>query len=113
MMDAILAVAIGGNALSGGKFSLTGSIIGAYTIEVLNKTLLRLDIETETIKAFKAVFIIILMAVASPVTRNYARKILQCAGKVLQRIRAKGLSGTELTKDAADSKPDTPVNKEE
>ena len=28
-MDAILAVAIGGNSLGGGKFSLTGSVVGA------------------------------------------------------------------------------------
>jgi len=80
MMDAILAVAIGGNKLSGGKFSITGSIIGAYTIEMLNRTLLRLEIETETIKAFKAVFIIILMVVGSPVVRVFA-------GKVINRVR--------------------------
>lgn len=73
-MDAILAVAIGGNALSGGKFSITGSIIGAYTIEMLSRTLLRLEVDTETIKAFKAVFIIILMVVASPVVREYLSK---------------------------------------
>lgn len=73
-MDAILAVAIGGNALGGGKFSITGSIIGAYTIEVLNRTLLRLEVGTETIKAFKALFIIILMVVASPVVRGHAAK---------------------------------------
>jgi galactofuranose transport system permease protein len=73
-MDAILAVAIGGNALGGGKFSITGSIIGAYTIEVLNRTLLRLEVDTETIKAFKAVFIIILMVISSPVVREYAAK---------------------------------------
>jgi len=83
MMDAILAVAIGGNKLSGGKFSITGSIIGAYTIEMLNRTLLRLEIETETIKAFKAVFIIILMVVGSPVVRVFA-------GKVINRIRTGG-----------------------
>jgi len=70
-MDAILAVAIGGNALSGGKFSISGSIIGAYTIEVLSRTLLRLEVGTETIKAFKAVFIIILMIVSSPALREY------------------------------------------
>jgi simple sugar transport system permease protein len=70
-MDAILAVAIGGNALSGGKFSVTGSIIGAYTIEMLSRTLLRLEIDTETIKAFKAAFIIVLMIVSSPVVREY------------------------------------------
>jgi galactofuranose transport system permease protein len=76
-MDAILAVAIGGNALGGGKFSITGSVIGAYTIEVLNRTLLRLEVNTETIKAFKAVFIIILMVIASPVVREYAAKAAQ------------------------------------
>jgi simple sugar transport system permease protein len=76
-MDAILAVAIGGNALSGGKFSITGSIIGAYTIEILNRTLLRLEVSTETIKAFKAVFIIVLMVVASPVVRDYVAKLLR------------------------------------
>ena len=39
MMDAILVVALGGNSLAGGKFSINGSIIGAYTIEMLNRTL--------------------------------------------------------------------------
>jgi len=70
-MDAILAVAIGGNALSGGKFSITGSIIGAYTIETLNVTLYRLRVEPEPIKAYKAVFIILLMMASSPVVKEY------------------------------------------
>jgi len=74
-LDAILAVAIGGNVLSGGKFSITGSIIGAYTIEVLNRTLLRLEVNTEAIKAFKAVFIILLMVISSPVVREAARRL--------------------------------------
>ena len=77
MMDAILAVAIGGNPLGGGKFSITGSIIGAYTIEMLNRTLLRLEIEPAMIKVFKAIFIIILMVVASPVVRVFVRKALE------------------------------------
>jgi len=71
-MDAILAVAIGGNSLYGGKFSITGTIIGAYTIEVLDQTLLRLDVPTQAINAFKAVFIIILMVIASPAVREFA-----------------------------------------
>ncbi len=95
-MDAILAVAIGGNALGGGKFSITGSIIGAYTIEVLNRTLLRLEVSTETIKAFKAVFIIILMAVASPVVREYAAK----AAKWM-RARLSGAVPTPATAGAS------------
>jgi len=79
MMDAILAVALGGNSLAGGKLSITGSIIGAYTIEVLNRTLLRLEVDPEAIKAFKAAFIIILMVIASPVVRDFARKVIDKA----------------------------------
>jgi len=71
-MDAILAVAIGGNSLYGGKFSITGAIIGAYTIEVLDQTLLRLEVPTAALNAFKAVFIIILMVVSSPAIRELA-----------------------------------------
>lgn len=74
-MDAILAVAIGGNALSGGKFSVVGSIIGAYTIEILNTTLLRLKVDPEPIKAYKAVFIILLMCASSPVVKKYVGKL--------------------------------------
>ena len=70
-MDAILAVAIGGNSLYGGRFSIIGSIIGAYTIEVLNQTLLRLDVAPQAINAFKAVFIIALMVAASPGVREF------------------------------------------
>jgi simple sugar transport system permease protein len=74
-MDAILAVAIGGNALSGGKFSIVGSIIGAYTIETLNMTLLRLRVDPEPIKAYKAAFIILLMLASSPVVKEYVGKL--------------------------------------
>lgn len=91
-MDAILAVAIGGNALSGGKFSITGSIIGAYTIEMLSRTLLRLEVGTETIKAFKAVFIIILMVISSPVVREYFARA---------KIRASAASVGDIVKKEA------------
>jgi ribose/xylose/arabinose/galactoside ABC-type transport system permease subunit len=108
-MDAILAVAIGGNSLAGGKFSITGSIIGAYTIEVLNRTLLRLEVGTETIKAFKAVFIIILMVVASPVVRESARKALRW---VRRRVDSGTVPDTGAPDAAAVANPDTPVKKE-
>jgi ribose/xylose/arabinose/galactoside ABC-type transport system permease subunit len=95
-MDAILAVAIGGNALGGGKFSIGGSIIGAYTIEVLNRTLLRLEVDTEAIKAFKAVFIIILMIIASPVVREYASKGAKWArGRIGGLVRIKAPVGAD------------------
>ena len=109
MMDAILAVAIGGNSLVGGKFSITGSIIGAYTIEMLNRTLLRLEVEPAMIKTFKAVFIIILMVVGSPVVRIFA-------SKVIYRIRTMVSSTvlkTGVPNDTDVSNPDTSGKKGE
>jgi simple sugar transport system permease protein len=70
-MDAILAVAIGGNLLSGGKFSIIGSMVGAYTIETLNVTLLRLGVLPEPIRVYKATFILLLMLLSSPVFKSY------------------------------------------
>ena len=70
-MDAILAVAIGGNALGGGKFRLGGSILGAYTIETLKKTLFMMGVTPEAQQAYKAIVIIIIMAAGSPVVRNW------------------------------------------
>ena len=110
MMDAILAVAIGGNSLIGGKFNITGSIIGAYTIEMLNRTLLRLEVEPAMIKVFKAVFIIILMVVASPVARVFIKK-------ALDRVRAWRLtviqSKGSFPKDSIISIKNTTGKKEE
>ena len=70
-MDAILAVAIGGNALGGGKFRLGGSILGAYTIATLTKTLYSMGVTSESIQAYKAIVIIAIMVAGSPVVRNW------------------------------------------
>lgn len=74
-MDAILAVAIGGNSLGGGKFSITGAVIGAFTIEILNQTLLRFQVDSEAIRLIKALVIILLMILASPVVREHLSKL--------------------------------------
>ena len=110
MMDAILAVALGGNSLAGGKFSITGSIIGAYTIEVLNRTLLRLEVNPEAIKAFKAVFIIALMVIASPVVRASARRLLD---KVKETVTDSSVPQTGGLSQAVASMTDSSVKKEE
>ena len=71
-MDAILAVAIGGNALSGGKFSLTGSVIGAYIIQALTITLYEMKVSSTAVKAYKAIVIIAIVVLGSPVVKSYA-----------------------------------------
>ncbi len=74
-MDAILAVAIGGNMLGGGKFKLTGSILGAYVIQGLTTTLYAMKVSSTEIKAYKAVVIILIVAIGSPVVKAYAGKL--------------------------------------
>lgn len=70
-MDAILAVALGGNALSGGKFNMTASIIGAYVIQFLTTTLYKFQVQSDALPAYKAVVVIVLVVVSAPTVREY------------------------------------------
>ncbi len=74
-MDAILAVAIGGNALSGGKFKMVGSVIGAYVIQGLTVTLYAMQISSTAISAYKAVVIIALVVLGSPFVKQAASRL--------------------------------------
>ena len=67
-MDAILAVALGGNALGGGKFSLMGSVIGAYTIQALTTTLYA---SADQLPVYKAIVVIIIVTLQSPVFQKF------------------------------------------
>ena len=69
-MDAILAVALGGNSLSGGKFNMTASILGAYVIQFLTTTLYKFNVKSDAISAYKAVVVIILVVISAPVVRE-------------------------------------------
>ncbi len=71
-MDAILAVALGGNALSGGKFSMAASILGAYVIQYLTTTLQAYGVGSAELKAYKAAVVIILVVISAPVVREKA-----------------------------------------
>ena len=70
-MDVILAVALGGNSLGGGKFNMTGSIIGAYTIQTLTSMLTTLNVNTNAVPVFKAVIIIVLVIIQTPVVKSF------------------------------------------
>jgi simple sugar transport system permease protein len=85
-MDAILAVAIGGNALGGGKFSIGGSILGAYTIQALMVTLYSMPgVTSESIRFYKALVIILLVSISSPVVKNGVSKIRMLRKKDIAR----------------------------
>ena len=69
-MDAILAVAIGGNNLGGGRFRIAGSILGAYIIKMLTITLYAMNVAPVNVKAYKAIVIILIVCAGSPVIRE-------------------------------------------
>lgn len=70
-LDAILSVALGGNSLAGGKFNMAGSIIGAYTIQAITTTLLAMGVSTDQAPVFKAVIVVVIVVVQSPVFKNW------------------------------------------
>lgn len=91
-MDAILAVAIGGNALSGGKFRMSGSVLGAYAIQALTTTLYAMKVSSTAIKAYKAVVIILIVVIGSPVVKSaisrlWAKLMKQLAGAKAPVVR--------------------------
>jgi ribose/xylose/arabinose/galactoside ABC-type transport system permease subunit len=59
-LDAILAVVIGGTALTGGRFSIAGSVLGAVLISALDITTYTIGVPAETTLLFKAVVVVIL-----------------------------------------------------
>jgi simple sugar transport system permease protein len=68
-LDAILAVVIGGTSLAGGRFSLTGTLVGALFIQTLATTIPTIGIPAETNYLFKAVAVIVVCLLQSPQAR--------------------------------------------
>jgi len=86
-MDAILAVALGGNKLSGGKYNIWASILGAYVIQFLTTTLYKLQVRSDALPAYKAVVVIILVVISAPAVRE---KFSQLTKKIKAGRAAKG-----------------------
>lgn len=74
-LDAILAVAIGGNSLGGGKFSLAGSVIGAVTIQALTTTLYAMRVSADQLPLYKALVVIVIVAIQSPEVKKWFGKL--------------------------------------
>ncbi len=74
-LDAILAVAIGGNSLAGGKFSLAGSVIGAITIQALTTTLYAMRVAADQLPLYKAIVVVAIVAIQSPVLRKWFKNL--------------------------------------
>lgn len=79
-MDAILAVALGGNALSGGKFNMPASILGAYVIQFLTTTLFKFNVVSSALPAYKAVVVIVLVVLSAPIIRSKLSELWKALG---------------------------------
>ena len=73
-LDAILSVALGGNSLGGGKFSLMGSVIGAYTIQALTTTLYAMHVSSDQVPVYKAIVVVIIVSLQSPQLKKWINK---------------------------------------
>ncbi|MFD1938881.1 MULTISPECIES: ABC transporter permease [Nonomuraea] len=71
-LDAILAVVIGGTSLSGGRFSLGGTVLGALVIQTLTTTIYSVGVPPETTLLFKALVVTVVCLIQSPAFRQKA-----------------------------------------
>jgi ribose/xylose/arabinose/galactoside ABC-type transport system permease subunit len=69
-MDAILAVVLGGTSLAGGRYSLTGTLLGAFVIQTLTTTVYSVGIAPEVTLVFKALVVIAVVLLQSPRTQS-------------------------------------------
>ncbi|RPF23015.1 ABC transporter permease [Myceligenerans xiligouense] len=69
-LDAILAVVIGGTALSGGKFNLSGTFAGVLVIATLERTVTVLGISPHVTPLFMALVVVTVTLLQSPRVRE-------------------------------------------
>jgi ribose/xylose/arabinose/galactoside ABC-type transport system permease subunit len=64
-LDAILAVTLGGTLLTGGRFSLAGSVLGALIIQTLTSTIYSIGVPPEINMVVKAAVVFVVMLLQS------------------------------------------------
>ena len=79
-LDAILAVTLGGTALTGGRFSLVGSVIGALIIQTLTYAIYSLGVPPEINLVVKAVVVVVVMLLQAPEFRAQVGALVRRPG---------------------------------
>lgn len=80
--DAILSVVIGGTSMTGGKFSMTGTIIGSIIIRTIVTFVYFFGVASEATMAFKAMVIAVVIVLQSEPVRNWMAKRSQARAMV-------------------------------
>jgi simple sugar transport system permease protein len=73
-LDAILAVVLGGTSLSGGKFTLAGSVVGALIIQTLTTTIYSAGVPPEVNLVVKALVVFLITILQSQKVRDLIAK---------------------------------------
>lgn len=74
-LDAILAVVMGGTLMTGGRFSLGASMIGALVIWTFTLTVYTLGVPANALLAAKAVLVLVVILLYSDYTRRIMNKL--------------------------------------
>jgi simple sugar transport system permease protein len=72
-LDAILAVAVGGTAMAGGRFTIAGSVIGALLMQALTTTILTRGVAPEATLILKALIVVAVCILQSETFRARLR----------------------------------------
>ncbi len=72
-LDAILAVTLGGTLLTGGRFSLAGSVLGALIIQTLTSTIYSIGVPPEINMVVKSAVVFVVMLLQSAEFRAAVR----------------------------------------
>lgn len=75
-LDAILAVTLGGTTLTGGRFSVMGTVLGALIIQMLTSMIYSSGLPPQVNLAVKAVLVFAVMLLQSPEFRSSVRNIV-------------------------------------
>ena len=76
-LDAILAVAVGGGSLAGGRFSLTRSVLGALAIQALKTGILLTGLPPEFNLLVMAAAVVLVLCLQSPAIRPFAARLAE------------------------------------
>jgi simple sugar transport system permease protein len=79
-LDAILAVVMGGTLMTGGRFSLLASVIGAIVIWTFTVTVYSLGVPANALLAAKAVLVLLVILLYSDYTRRFMNRLFEQRG---------------------------------
>jgi simple sugar transport system permease protein len=74
-LDAILAAVIGGTSMSGGKFNLAGSLVGALLIQTLTTTIYAFGVPPEVSLLVKSLVVVLVCFIQSNVVSEFFGRI--------------------------------------